>query len=152
MRLDPNIRKFLDQSVLCWLATASKDGQPNVSPKEAFCAFGQEEIIIANIASPKTRKNILANPLVCVSFIDVLVQKGYQLKGIATCVEAKDPEFNEMEKVLQETLCGKFPFKSVFKIFINSAKPIIAPSYLLYPESTSEQQQIENAKKQYKLY
>jgi len=151
MLLNENVRRFLDKSVLCWLATVSKNGQPNVSPKEAFCAFGDESVIIANIASPQTRKNILANPLVCVSFIDVLVQKGYQLKGTATCIEADDPDFSDMESALQKTLCGKFPFKSVFHILIQSAKPIIAPSYLLYPESTTEQGQIESAMRQYKL-
>ncbi|MCB0658923.1 MAG: pyridoxamine 5'-phosphate oxidase family protein, partial [Saprospiraceae bacterium] len=33
MRLTSDVKKYLDRSVLCWLATISPDGSPNVSPK-----------------------------------------------------------------------------------------------------------------------
>lgn len=45
---------------------------------------------------------------------------------------------------------GKFPFNSITKIGIEQAKKIIAPKYLLYPETT-EHEQIERAKKAYGL-
>ncbi|MEM6264941.1 MAG: pyridoxamine 5'-phosphate oxidase family protein [Bacteroidota bacterium] len=51
----------INRSVLCWLATASKEKIPNVSPKEIFTHFGGEKIIIANIASPQTVRNIHEN-------------------------------------------------------------------------------------------
>ena len=35
----------LDNFVLCWLATSSKDGQPNVSPKEVFLFKDIEECV-----------------------------------------------------------------------------------------------------------
>ena len=72
--LTADILKYIDQSVLCWLATADKDGQPNVSPKEIF-AYHNGDILIANIMSPQSVKNIKANPKVAVSFIDLLTQK-----------------------------------------------------------------------------
>ena len=53
-----SIKKSIDQSVLCWLATVSKDNVPNVSPKEIFTYFEEDKIILANIASPQTVKNI----------------------------------------------------------------------------------------------
>ncbi len=150
MRLNKDILLYLNKSVLCWLATCSLDGVPNVSPKEAFCVYG-EEIIIANIASPQSQRNIENNPKVCLSFVDVLVQKGYQLHGTARCVGSKDSLFPELKALLEATTCGKYPFESVFLIHIEKAKPIIAPSYLLYPKETSEEKQIENARKQYGL-
>ena len=36
MQLTTEIKKAIDQSVLCWLATVSKEGIPNVSPKEVL--------------------------------------------------------------------------------------------------------------------
>ena len=142
------IRHFIDRSVLCWLATASEDGIPNVSPKEVFDFFGEDEIIIANIASPKSLQNINQNENVCVSFIDILVQKGLQIKGKAQSIKKDDPEFAERDKVLLKITRGKFPFATIFKIRIEKVKPILAPSYLLYSETT-EKEQIENAKKAY---
>lgn len=41
MIITNEIKKYIDQSVLCWLATVSTDGVPNVSPKEIFSYYEQ---------------------------------------------------------------------------------------------------------------
>jgi predicted pyridoxine 5'-phosphate oxidase superfamily flavin-nucleotide-binding protein len=148
MELTEDIKNYIDKSVLCWLATVSFENIPNVSPKEIFNFYGTDEIIVANIASPQTVENIKQNENVCISFIDILVQKGYQIKGKAQIIEKNDSEFLEREKILIEMTNGKFPFSSIIKINVNSAKQIIAPKYILYPETT-ENEQILNAKKAY---
>lgn len=150
MKVTPEIKKYIDTSILCWLATASTDGVPNVSPKEIFSDYSSDQIIIANIASPQTVRNIQQNGHVCISFIDVLVQKGFQLKGKAKIVTSTDPEFVDMEVILLKLTGGNFPFQTITAIKIEQAKPIVAPKYILYPETT-EQQQIEDAKKAYGL-
>lgn len=149
MQLTSAIKKYIDQSVLCWLATASADNIPNVSPKEIFMVYDEETIIIANVASPQTAKNIQQNPNVCLSFIDVLVQKGYQLKGKAVVVSKNDTEFTALETPILKITQGKFPFVSIFKMTVESTKPIVAPRYVLYPEETTEASQIDSAKKSY---
>lgn len=148
MKLTKEIKESIDKSVLCWLATASTESIPNVSPKEIFTYYGIDAIIIANIASPQTVRNIKQNQNVCVSFIDILVQKGFQIKGVAEIIGKKDAEFAEMDKKLTEMTGGKFPFNTITKINMAQAKPIIAPKYVLYPETT-EKEQIESAKKAY---
>lgn len=45
---------------------------------------------------------------------------------------------------------GKFPFENIIEITLQQSKPIIAPKYILYP-ATTEKEQIENAKEQYKI-
>ncbi|MEP2057954.1 MAG: pyridoxamine 5'-phosphate oxidase family protein [Maribacter litoralis] len=148
MKLTEDIKAAISDSVLCWLATSSADNMPNVSPKEIFSCFEDDTIIVANIASPQTVKNIRANKNVCISFIDVLKQKGFQLKGEAKIVEKSSSTFSNMEKVLLLLTKGNFPFATITKITVTDAKPIIAPKYLLYP-NTTEQEQIESAKKSY---
>ena len=148
MALTKEIKASLDKSILCWLATSSPDNMPNVSPKEVFCHYLSDKVIIANIASPGSVKNIRDNSQVCLSVVDVFVQKGYQLKGSARIVESDDQDFSALEEKLLVMTQGKYPFSSITEITIHSAKPIIAPSYLLYPEIT-EAQQIAAAKKAY---
>lgn len=148
--INEQVLKYLDQSILCWLATSSS-GSPNVSPKEVFTAYNNQSIIIANIASPNTVRNINANPNVCLSFIDILVQKGFQIKGTATILTRDDSEYTAMESKLLDITKGKFPFSSITHILPKKIKPILAPSYLLYPDTTTEQQQIEQAKVAYRL-
>ena len=55
-----------------------------------------------------------------------------------------------MESVLTQMTDGKFPFTNITEISIEQVKPIIAPKYILYPETT-EAEQIESAKKLYGL-
>ncbi len=150
MELTTEIKKYIDKSVLCWLATVSAENIPNVSPKEIFNYYGANKIIIANIASPQTVKNIKENESVCISFIDILVQKGFQIKGKAKIRNKTHSRFEEMEKVLIKMTGGNFPFSTITEIIIEHVKPIIAPKYVLYPETT-EKEQIENAKKAYSL-
>ena len=149
--LTPDIKAYINSSVLCWLATASSDNVPNVSPKEAFTWYGVQYLIIANIASPQTIKNIKQNNTVCVSFIDVFLQKGYQIKGSAGIIKKPDPEFSKMETSLLKITGGKFPFSTITAICIETVKPIVAPRYILYPETT-EEEQIESALHTYKVH
>ena len=148
MELTTEIKEYINRSVLCWLATVSTGNVPNVSPKEIFNYYESDNIIIANIASPQTVQNIKRNKNVCVSFIDIFVQKGFQIKGIAQIIGKTDSEFSEMEKILAKMTGGKFPFSTITKIKVEQIKPIIAPKYMLYPETT-EKEQIESAKKTY---
>ena len=147
MELTNQVKQYIEKSVLCWLSTSSK-GIPNVSPKEIFNYFGDDKIILANIASPQTLKNIRNNENVCVSFIDILVQKGFQIKGKARIVEKQDQKFQKMETILTKMTEGKFPFGTITEISVEQVKQIIAPKYILYPETT-ETEQIESAKKSY---
>ncbi|MFD1316469.1 pyridoxamine 5'-phosphate oxidase family protein [Namhaeicola litoreus] len=150
MKLSSDIIACMKRSVLCWLATVSKDSMPNVSPKEIFCDYGEDHIIVANIASPQTVKNLRINQNVCLSFIDIFVQKGYQIKGNSEIVDRTNPEFEKMHIKLSKMTKGKFPITNIILIFATSTKQIVAPSYLFYPETT-EQQQIDAAKKTYRF-
>lgn len=148
MELTKEINNYINSSVLCWLATASTNGFPNVSPKEIFTSYGKDKIIVANIASPQTVKNINLNENVCISFINVLVQKGFQIKGKAKIIKKTDYEFSKMEELLNKITAGNFPFSTITEITMEHFKPVIAPKYMLYPETT-EKEQIETAKKAY---
>lgn len=135
--MDQLLKQSIDQCVLCWLATSSIDQVPNVSPKEIFTSYGDDSIIIANIASPQSIENISQNDQVCVSFIDIFLQKGYQVKGTAQIIDRGLPAYVAMEKPLLQMTRGKYPFKSIIKVDVWNVKPIIAPSYILYPEMTN---------------
>ena len=148
--LSLEVKQYIDKSVLCWLATSDMEHQPNVSPKEVFTHFKDQYIIIANIASPNTVKNIKQNSKVCISFIEVFIQKGFQLKGSAQIITKKDEGFKSMESELLKITKGLYPFNSITKIQIESVKPIIAPSYILYPDKKDDDR-ISEVKKSYGL-
>lgn len=145
--MNEEIREYIKRSVLCWLATSNSHNEPNVSPKEVFAAYN-DFIIVANIASPNTVRNIKENRNVCISFIDIFIQKGFQIKGEAEIVSNESSDYLQMEEELLKITEGKFPFSSITKIKITQTKPIIAPKYILYPDTT-EKEQINSALETY---
>ena len=147
--LSSELQDSAARSVLCWLATVDKDGQPNVSPKEVFAIIDTEHLVVANIASPTSLRNIKVNPRVCVSFIDVFVQKGFKVIGEARNVVRQDSDFSRWSAPLEAKAGARFPIHSVLVVRAKAIEPIIAPSYRLYPGQTTEQSQIESAMRTY---
>lgn len=145
-----DVRKYIEKTVLCWLATCNKQHEPNVSPKEMFTAVGDSTLLIAHLASPNSIQNIRENQHVCVSFVDVFVQKGYKLKGTATIVDRNDPAFSETVKPLLDLFGNDFPIKAVIVIQVKKVETIQAPSYFLFP-NTTEESQVLAAMKTYKV-
>ena len=143
--LTPEVQNSAAHSVLCWLATVDENGQPNVSPKEIFIAFDTEHLVIANIASPTSVRNIEGNPLVCVSFIDIFVQKGFKVTGTARNVHRQDTEFSRWAAPLMAKAGPRFSIHSVMLVRATAIAPILAPSYRLYPTETTEQSQAASA-------
>ena len=149
--LTDEIRQSVDESVLCWLATCGADASPNVSPKEIFLAYGEDEIIIANIASPKSVKNIRVNPQVCVSFVHVFKQKGFKLKGKASYLQKGDSGYEPRFERIFSITGDAFPVKGIIAIKVEKAAKILAPSYLFFPDTT-EAAQIEAAHQTYGVF
>jgi len=135
--------------VLCWLATVDDAGQPNVSPKEIFAVFDAGHLVIANIASPASARNIALNPRVCVGFIDVFVQKGFKVSGTARHVARHAPDYPSWAAPLQALAGPRFAIHGVFVVTAAAVEPIVAPSYRLYPDETTEASQVAAALRRY---
>lgn len=146
--LTEEVRSSIKESVLCWLATADKNGCPNVSPKEMFVASEEDRLLIANIASPESVKNIKLNPNVCASFVHVFKQKGFKLAGKAQIIEEENLGYSGLKEELYSLGGRDFEIKSIILVTINKVSPIVAPSYWLFPETT-ESSQIEQSLKTY---
>jgi predicted pyridoxine 5'-phosphate oxidase superfamily flavin-nucleotide-binding protein len=138
--LSDDILATIDRCVLCWLATVDAEGMPNASPKEIFVPDGCDAILVANIASPTTVRNLLGNARVCVSFIDVFVQKGYKLLGTAEVIPAGTARYDALVPPLAAMTGGKFRIHHVLRIQVARAEPIMAPSYRLKPDVTEAEQ------------
>lgn len=147
--LTPDVRRAARRAVLCWLATADAAGQPNVTPKEVFAVADERHLVIANIASPGSAANLAANPRVCVSFVDVFVQKGFKVLGAATDVPPTDPSFERWVAPLRAIAGERYPIRSVFVVRVADVAAIVAPSYWLFPDETTEASQERLALRRY---
>lgn len=82
MKMNEEIKQMLDENIV-YLATASKEGKPNVVPIGLVHAISDNEVLIGDVWFKKTRKNLEENTQVAISFTDVKRWESYQLKGKA---------------------------------------------------------------------
>ncbi|MGQ0335316.1 pyridoxamine 5'-phosphate oxidase family protein [Halomonas elongata] len=143
------VRESVERSVLCWLATSDESGQPNVSPKEVFAVADSQNIVVANIASPQSAKNIRVNQKICLSFVDVFVQKGLKIIGTAAEIKPSVPEYFRWVEPLHAIAGDRYPIHSVFVVRAIAVEPIVAPSYRFYPSETTEKSQVQSALRTY---
>lgn len=122
-----------EASVLCWFATVSPQGVPNVSPKEVFALLDDHNLVVADIASPNTVRNLRANAAACVSFIDIFRQTGYKLVGRADVIPPSDGRFEALSEPLLEITKGQFEIRHVLHMSVETASPILAPGFRVHP-------------------
>ena len=79
--ITPEIKEFLEQQKLGFVATVTPDGTPNISPKGTIIGWTSEFLAFANIRSPDTVNNLKNNPDVEINVIDPLLRRGYLFKG-----------------------------------------------------------------------
>lgn len=131
--LTPDAIEVFEKSVLCWLATADKNGDPSVSPKEIFIVRSADELLIADIASPRSVRNIANRSEVCVAAIDIFEQRGYQVFGTAHVIDSDAEDFGLVAAPLCEVAGPQFPVRSVIRVSVERLVQILAPSIWMFP-------------------
>ncbi|MEA1893928.1 MAG: pyridoxamine 5'-phosphate oxidase family protein [Euryarchaeota archaeon] len=100
-KITDDVKNVLEKIQWGSVATASKDGVPNVSPKSSFKIVDEKTIQFADIFSEHTRRNLMENQKVAIDIVDAETASGYQLKGTATLADS-GPEFEEAKEELAE--------------------------------------------------
>ena len=147
--LTEEVQALAQRSVLCWLATVDAEGKPNVSPKEIWAIADAQHVVVADIASPVSVRNIVQHPQVCLSFVDVFVQKGFKIVGVAQVIEQGSADFKTWAAPLLKMVEERFVIKNVLLIRVEKVVSIVAPSYRFYPEETTEMAQVKSAMQAY---
>jgi predicted pyridoxine 5'-phosphate oxidase superfamily flavin-nucleotide-binding protein len=88
-KLNSEMRAMLERE-LAMIATASKDGTPNVGPKGSVHVIDEETLAYAEGTGEKTLRNLLQNPKAAVLVVDREKGDGYQIKGNAELLSTGD--------------------------------------------------------------
>lgn len=83
------------------IATASKDGKPNVSAKGSFRVLDDDHVVFADISSPRTIANLKENPQVSVLVIHPKSMKGCRIWGKGEIIGSGEL-FDQMSKEFAE--------------------------------------------------
>jgi predicted pyridoxine 5'-phosphate oxidase superfamily flavin-nucleotide-binding protein len=126
VKIPAEIQEFLKGKV-GWVATASKDGTPNVSIKGSLRLLDDEHLLFADIFSLKTRKNLGENPRAAVMVYDDGSRRGYMFRGTTEQI-ASGPLYEEtvegMKKRMPQLPAPAYVVRvTVESIFDQSAGP-----------------------------
>jgi hypothetical protein len=102
-----------------WVATASREGTPNVSIKGTLRVMDDEHLVFADIFSLKTRKNLQENPKVAIMVFDAEARRGYAFKGKTEQVES-GPLFDQTVESIRKSMPQLPTPKYVVKVTVES--------------------------------
>src|SRR5512136_3222747 len=88
--LSEEAKKIIAATQPAFVATASKNGKPNVSPKGSFKVIDDQHVAFAEIASPNTIANIRENPQGEVMVFSPDTWGGCRIRGRAEILESGD--------------------------------------------------------------
>jgi predicted pyridoxine 5'-phosphate oxidase superfamily flavin-nucleotide-binding protein len=106
--LTADMRAVIQGAYVCFAATVTPDGKPNLSPKGTIRVWDDRHLFFLDLASPGTRANLQASPWMELHVVEQLSRRGYRFFGTAT-VHVADARVLDHE--FETDLAGVEPFR-----------------------------------------
>ena len=129
-KLNDDMKDMIERLRLCFVATVSPDGKPNLSPKGSLTALDDDTLAFADIASPNTMRNLKQNPYIEINMVDPFLRRGYRFKGVAEIIEAGDDVYKLVAEELWTREGPQYPVNAVVKIQVDEALAVLSPAYM----------------------
>lgn len=134
--LSSDMRALIQAAHLCFAATVTADGRPNLSPKGTIRVWNDTSLFFLDIASPGTRANLAARPWMELNVVDQLSRRGYRFAGPAV-LHPHGPVFEEACRRVLEEAKASYPVAAVVLLQIERAAPLVSPGYLHVPDEAT---------------
>ncbi len=127
--LTPDMRAVVEVSQLCFAATVTPQGRPNLSPKGTIRVWDDEHLFFLDIASPGTRANLTHSPWLELNVVDQLSRRGYRFSGKATLHEPGSTVYDDgVRRVYGDATPFSQPF-AVVLLAVERAEAVLSPAY-----------------------
>ncbi len=130
LMLSAEMKGLIATFPLGFVATVTPDGAPAVSPKGTFLVLDDHTIAYSDIRSPGTRRNLTANPVVEVNFIDPFRRIAVRVAGSAV-LHPKGSDWFTAHRPQWLNAFGDLArrISCLVEIRLNSAQMIWTPPY-----------------------
>ena len=132
------IKEFVKQTKLGFVATVCPDGTPNLSPKGTTTVWDDDHLVFADIHSPGTVTNLLVNPSIEINIVDIFLRKGFRFKGIGK-VLSEGGLFEEIISFYKDA-GSKHTINNIVLVKVERVIPMLSP---IYDTDISEEQVIK---------
>ena len=115
--INDELKKAISDIQPSFVATADKNGCPNVSPKGSLEVLDEQHIIFADLRSPGTTKNLKENPNVSIIGLNMKTRNGWRVWGKAVDIMTSGQIFDD----LKSKYADKGKVKNVVKVKIEKS-------------------------------
>lgn len=130
VELSAEMQRVVLEQRLGFVATVTRDGSPNLSPKGTTTVWDEHHLMFADIASPGTVENLASNPNVEINVVDPIVRKGYRFKGTATAYTSGVMFDRGLARLAElGSTIKRERVRSIVVIEITDAAPLVSPAY-----------------------
>ncbi len=134
--LTADMRAIIQAAHLCFAATVSPDGMPNVSPKGTIRVWDDQHLFFLDLASPGTRNNLQARPWMELNVVEPLSRRGYRFFGPVT-LHVGDTVFEDATRRVSSEAQSSLPVTSVVLLAVERAAPLVSPGYWSVADETA---------------
>lgn len=127
--LTPDMCAVIRAAHLCFAATVTPDGRPNLSPKGTIGVWDDAHLFFLDLASPRTRANLAHHPWVELNVVEQLSRRGYRFAGRAMLHLAGSPEYAEGVRRIYGDAPPAAPPAAVVVVAVERAAPLLSPAY-----------------------
>jgi len=123
------MKRLVSELRLCYVATVTPEGKPNLSPKGSLKVLDDEHLAFADIMSPATMRNLKLNPGIEVNLVDPFLRRGYRFKGSCE-IHSEGAVFDQVANELWNREGRQYPVNAVVRITVEQALPVKSPAYV----------------------
>jgi predicted pyridoxine 5'-phosphate oxidase superfamily flavin-nucleotide-binding protein len=131
--LTADMKAVIEAQRLCFAATVSPEGRPNLSPKGTIRVVDDHTLSFLDIASPETVRNLRHNPWIEINVIDQISRRGYRFLGTATIHSSGDIYDSAVSRIATEEGVA-YRADTVVVVDVRQAKLVWSPGYDHVPD------------------
>ena len=124
-----DMEAIVRQANLSFVATVNEDGTPNLSPKASLTVM-DGVLYFADIASPRTIRNLKRNPAVEINVVDIFLRRGYRFNGRASILTPDDAAHVAIADRVRAANGPEYPVDHVVRIDVASIAPLLSPAHV----------------------
>jgi predicted pyridoxine 5'-phosphate oxidase superfamily flavin-nucleotide-binding protein len=128
-KITDEMARMIAELRLCYVATVTPDGRPNLSPKGSLRVVDGDHLAFADIMSPQTMRNLKSNPYAEINIVHPFLRRGYRFKGRCDIV-TEGETFDLVANELWQREGKQYPVNAVVRIEVETALPVRSPAYV----------------------
>jgi uncharacterized protein len=135
--LTPDMRAVIDATHLCFAATVTPEGRPNLSPKGTIGVWDDTHLFFLDIASPGTRANLARSPWMEINVVEQLSRRGYRFAGPAELHRRGTAVYDEAVRRIYGETPPSSPITAAVLLTIEHTAPLLSPAYWRVGDETT---------------